>query len=379
MIKEFWKQLEVSAIVFASKFKNNLFLRAQVTFAAFIAIMCILIVASIAITAHYVAEDTFSLIFSTWGSALIEAIPSPAFTIQELNTEIGHIKSYYLLLLGFASISIIVALGVIASKLSLSPTREAINAQRNFIGHTAHELRTPLSIARTNVEATLLSKDKIDKAACIRELQRTLIELDTLAGIINNLVALNTLMNLEPAEYHYYDLLKIIDEVVDLSQELLLRKNIKVTITQDGPNYNIWGNKNALKQMISNVLGNAINFSDPHSTITVMLHQHSPRYMRLIIRDTGIGIAKEDLPYIFKPFYRSAAARVKENTGSGLGLSIVRELVRLHLGRISYESTEGIGTTVTIDLPIMKYNVSSKTDMPTQENKVTFNFGSGKE
>lgn len=271
-------------------------------------------------------------------------------------------------------------LGVLASKIVLEPTRDAINAQKNFIGYTAHELRTPLSVARTNIEATLLGKTNISKAECIEELERTLIELDGLAGIINNLVVLNTVTNLEPAEYKQYDLHPIIDEITATYKEHIANKHI-VFHTETTPNLFVWGNRNALKQMIGNIVGNAINFTPEHGTVTLHAKQLSTRYMRLTLEDTGIGIPQQELQYIFKPFYRASTTHGRNDGGTGLGLSIVRELVRLHLGRIGIKSEVNKGTTITIDLPILKHTnrfTRSKT-LNDQHNTVTYNYSREKD
>lgn len=341
---------------------------------------CLINIFSLAYLADRVSEDTTDTIFATWGAALSETIPSPTFTILELHEELDQIKFTYLLALGFLNIAALVVLILFISKIALEPTRDAINAQRNFIGYTAHELRTPLSIARTNIEATLLSRETITKEECLTELAQTMNELDSLAGIINNLVTLNTLSNFVPSEYHHYDVHELIHEVTASFSETAAQK--KVTMRTDStPGLIVWANKNAIKQMIGNVVANAISYSNQGGNILVRAYPISQRYVRIMISDYGVGIAKDDLPYIFKPFYRSALIQNRKEGGSGLGLSIVRELVRLHLGRVSVQSAIGEGTTVTIDLPVFKHRAKNASDRSKQlsGHEVVYNFARGGE
>lgn len=336
--------------------------------------------ASLYMLANTVAEDTFDVIFSRWGAVLLESIPSPAFTVLDVQENISTLIARHLTVIGAVNILAVLALGLIAARVVLGPTRDAISAQRNFIAHTAHELRTPLTVARTNLEVALLSGVDITVEECREEFKRTLTELDTLAGIINNLVILNTLTHLEPAEYQYHDLDEVVREVTQSHHKYAERKSITLTLESD-PGLVLWSNRNALKQMLGNVIGNAINFSHHGGTVTIRAYRVSARYVRVSITDTGIGIDKDELPLIFKPFYRSPSLTEAHDTGSGLGLAIVRELVRLHSGRITFQSKPGVGTTVLVDLPIIRRRraLFSRSHTHEDSDEVTFNFTNQKE
>ncbi len=378
-IIEYWRLFEESVIVFANRFQNNLFLKTQVAFTTALFLICVANLISLAMLAHYVSEGTLDTIFSTWGTALVEEIPAPAFTILELQDEVERVQEHYFLIVGTLNVLAILLLWIATSKVALEPTRDAISAQQNFIAHTAHELRTPLSVARTNIEVTLLDAETIDKDTCVAELRGVLSELDALAGIINNLVMLNSITNFAPAEYHYHDLHEIAEEVVKSQQVFAARKSITLAV-ESTPDLLVWSNRNALKQMLGNIVGNAINFTPEGGTVLVRVHQLSPRYMRLTVKDSGIGIAKEELQYVFKPFYRSPAVQSRDDGGSGLGLAIVRELVRLHLGRISIQSELEKGTTVLIDLPIIKRRgrFTRSRDKTETAHSISFNYSRDK-
>lgn len=339
--------------------------------------MTILNIGSLLLVTHYISEETLAAILDRWGVTLHQGVPSPSFTIIDLREELAFVQQYYFFAVGTIQLAVMAVLVFIVSKVVLEPIREAIGAQRNFIGYTAHELRTPLSIARTNIEATLLTKASNKPEDYVEELKRTMVELDTLAGIINNLVTLNALGNFEPAEYHHYDLTEILGEVARANADFAERKEVALDV-ESTPGLMVWANRNGLKQMIGNIVGNAINFSDPGKHVSVRAFQYSPQFVRLVVQDEGIGIAEDDLPYIFKPFYRSPAIQSNRDGGSGLGLAIVRELVRLHRGSISLASVKGEGTTVTVDLPVFRRRaMRTGRARKDEQRRIGFDFSQG--
>ena len=112
--------------------------------------------------------------------------------------------------------------------------------------------------------------------------------------------------------------------------------------------------KELLQGAIINILGNALKYTPEHGKISFAISdQHETVTFEVI--DTGYGIAKEDLPYVFEKFYRSGNKEITAQTGSGLGLAITAEIVRLHGGSIDMQSELGIGTHVTIRMPKEEY------------------------
>jgi signal transduction histidine kinase len=104
-----------------------------------------------------------------------------------------------------------------------------------------------------------------------------------------------------------------------------------------------------LEQMLLNLLDNAVKYTD-HGDITISAHVEDKR-VRIQVRDTGIGIPKEDIPRIFERFYVVDKSRSRKSGGTGLGLSIVKHIVLLHHGTIDIESDLGKGTKVTVTIP----------------------------
>jgi signal transduction histidine kinase len=239
--------------------------------------------------------------------------------------------------------------GYLVARLALSPTRNALAAQKEFIGNVAHELRTPLAIIKANTEILIL-EEKGD-----RSLRSTLTsnieELDRISDIINNLLTLNVLVQPEQVSFALVDLEPVVRRVVDKlspsAQKKAVRMKVKLSVQCC-----VWGNATALEQIITNILKNAIQHTNEGEiVITGGLDGYGS--LQLEIRDTGMGIKQKDLFRIFEPFYRGDRARTRGGgVGSGLGLAIVSELVKLHRGRVSVRSAPGRGTTVTVTLPL---------------------------
>ena len=128
------------------------------------------------------------------------------------------------------------------------------------------------------------------------------------------------------------------------------QKNIKLLV-EKGEFLIVWGNTVALEQIVMNLIKNALIYTPKGGVVSVRL---SPNYLGSIemrVEDNGIGIARNDLFHIFEPFYRGDHSRKRGQGGSGLGLTIVSELVKLHRGKILMQSSKKSGTTATVLLP----------------------------
>ena len=115
----------------------------------------------------------------------------------------------------------------------------------------------------------------------------------------------------------------------------------------------VHGDERRIKQVFLNLISNAINYSPSGGRVTVTLRRDD-RQAVVDVRDTGIGIARGDLSRIFTPFERAKNRKINTRGGAGLGLSLVRSIVRLHGGDVTIESEEGVGTHVTFRLPLKK-------------------------
>lgn len=105
-----------------------------------------------------------------------------------------------------------------------------------------------------------------------------------------------------------------------------------------------------IRQVIENLLSNALRYTDPGGTVSVSMHSDADE-MRIDVADSGIGIAKEDLPYIFERFYRTDVSRARTSGGIGIGLAIVKAIVEAHDGTITVTSVHGEGSRFTVRIP----------------------------
>ena len=221
--------------------------------------------------------------------------------------------------------------------------------RRDFISNISHELRTPLASLKALTE-TLLEGAFDDPPAARRFLKRIETEVDSLALMVQELLELSRIesgkvpLNLLPSSP--YDLITAAADRLWLQAE---RSGLTIAIEcpQDLPA--VLADPRRIEQVIVNLLHNAIKYSPSESEIILAARQHDSM-IEFSVKDSGIGIADDDLPRIFERFYKADRARSK--AGTGLGLAISRHLVEAHQGKIWAESLEGRGSTFYFTLPL---------------------------
>ncbi len=222
---------------------------------------------------------------------------------------------------------------------------KSVNRIRQFSGDVSHELRTPLTIIRGEVEV-LLRKDR-PKYEYINTLKSVLEESILMEKIIDDLLFLSRVEALDKSKFNLRVRLdEIVTKVVASRKPALTKKSLECELA-DMPEAWISGNDHLLERMITNVLDNAVRYTPPGGTITLILKQDK-RKVTLAVQDTGIGIPEASLPFVFDRFYVVDKSRSKETGGSGLGLSIVKWIAESHGAPVDIQSREGEGTTVLI-------------------------------
>jgi two-component system phosphate regulon sensor histidine kinase PhoR len=149
------------------------------------------------------------------------------------------------------------------------------------------------------------------------------------------------------------DLGELAGTVVALWQEPFRRKGVSLLLGAEpaGPGSQIRADREKLTQVLTNLIDNALTFTPPGGRVEVRLRRR-PDGVELAVADTGAGIPAEDLPHIFERFYRADPSRARDTGGFGIGLSIVREIVRAHGGKVEADSAPGRGSEFRVLLPL---------------------------
>jgi signal transduction histidine kinase len=217
-----------------------------------------------------------------------------------------------------------------------------------FSADAAHELRTPLAIMRGELELLATQTLPEDMQAAVENI---LGETARLSQIVESLISMAQMDSVAGKRAHLaVDLLALAAETIDQMRLLAVEKNIAME-PPTGVHALAAGDRDRLKQVLVNLLDNAIKYTPPGGQISVAVAETADRSI-LTVSDTGVGIAVTDMPFIFDRFYRVATDRGE--IGAGLGLAIVRSICAAHGGEISVESTAGAGTAFRMSLPRAK-------------------------
>ena len=225
----------------------------------------------------------------------------------------------------------------------------AFNLQRRFVADASHELRTPVSVIRSITDVALSEPAPLEEYVLV--LKDINAESERLGKLINDLLALARAdEGLVQFDHDAVQLDLLTSDVVDSMEALAAERRITLAVGQLQP-ATILGDAARLIQVIMSLVDNALTYTNIGGTVTLSV-KTTRTHALLIVCDTGIGIAPKDQEHIFERFYRADPARSRAAGGSGLGLSIVDWVVRIHNGQVSVESRPGQGSIFTIALPL---------------------------
>jgi len=240
-------------------------------------------------------------------------------------------------------------LGVVVILNDITDFKKLEKMRRDFVANVSHELKTPLTSIKGFTE-TLLDGAFQDKENSLYFLKIIKTESDRLLQIVNDLLDLSKIeSNHIILKKEKFQLKKLVEILVTTLENTIALHEINVHIEiPDG--MLITADKSQVSQILINLMNNAITYT-PKNGHMIIGAKSNPHDHEIYVKDTGIGIAKEDLPRIFERFYRVDKARTREKGGTGLGLAIVKHLVEAHHGKISVDSQLGKGTVITVHLP----------------------------
>ena len=234
------------------------------------------------------------------------------------------------------------------ARRTLEPIESALVAQSRFAADASHELRTPLTAIQAENEVALRNS-RLTKDEAIRLVKSNLEEVAKLRSLSEGLLRLAN-----GAEQHITMSPVNIDEVVQQAVERYAKAADlkKITITSRVPPAKITGDRDALVELFSILVDNAIKYSDKSTRINLSSRTRNKR-LEIKVADQGQGIAGADLPHIFERFYRTDASRTRSGSGGyGLGLAIAKQIAELHKGFITVESAPGKGSAFSVSLPL---------------------------
>lgn len=224
--------------------------------------------------------------------------------------------------------------------------------QKKFVANVSHDFRSPLTSVKGYLEALL--DGTIPPELHEKYLQIVLNETDRLTKLTNSLLTLNNLntkgMMLDKTDF---DINKVIRNTAASFEGTCRQKTIAIELVLTGDTMYVNADMGKIQQVLYNLLDNAIKFSHSDSIIRIETSEKKNKLL-VSVKDSGIGIPKDDLKLIWERFYKSDSSRGKDKKGTGLGLSIVKEIIASHGEHINVISTEGVGTEFIFSLPCSK-------------------------
>lgn len=239
--------------------------------------------------------------------------------------------------------------------------KELDDLKAEFFSQISHELRTPLASLREGIQLLL---DQVAGPLTATQGETLTIMKDSSQRLIQQVSTLLDLSKMEAGMMEYRiasaDLKRLADGSVKKVRWLAESKRIPVLVK--APDSRVWVPMDAsrIEQVLDNLLSNALKFSPAGAAVHVSIEPDpAAGGVRVAVRDSGPGIAPEDLPHIFNRFYQGRRQGANATAGSGIGLALAKKIVDAHRGRIWVESREGTGTTVQFVLPLMQQGVAA--------------------
>ena len=230
--------------------------------------------------------------------------------------------------------------------------------QTDFVANLSHELKTPIGAVAALADSL---SGETETEVVWRLAERIVSESHRMARIVDDLLDLSRIEFSGTEDWTEVDLAPVLMEVVGINQHAAKRQGLGLSLT-GAPKLEVLGDRSQLVSSMSNLVDNAIKYSEPGGIVSIESSIVGQEVV-VAITDHGIGISKQHQDRIFERFYRVDKARSRATGGTGLGLSIVRHIVLEHGGTIEVESEEGIGSTFTVRLPhvVRKQTVLSTT------------------
>ena len=237
-------------------------------------------------------------------------------------------------------------------KYSLKKERQLNNLKSHFISTVSHEFRTPLALISSNIQLLEQHGEKVSDEKRDTIFNRISEAVNIMSHMLENISIMDKdgrkVLKFNPENFNFENYFNnLIDGIMQLE-----KKNMTFELKKDIVIGEVFLDKELLQHIVINLLNNAIKYSPPGGKITVKVATEKINFLKIHIKDNGLGILANELEYIQEPFHRGA--NIGNQKGMGMGLAIVKRCIDLSNGTINFESEVGKGTQVTVLLPFKK-------------------------
>jgi len=265
---------------------------------------------------------------------------------HQLDEDISHLKANLLVF----NVVVLAAGGAASywlARRTLRPIETALESQSRFAADASHELRTPLTAIQTENEVALRNT-KLTKDEAVSLVKSNLEEVAKLKALSEGLLRLANGAGRD-IEHQPVSVKEVLNAAIERNEKLAHDKKIKITMKAADAKAS--GDYEALVELFSILIDNAVKYSGRSTAIKITSKIHN-KQLEVRMADQGQGIEAKELPHIFERFYRADRSRTRTDAGGyGLGLAIAKQIVQLHNGYITVQSSPGKGSVFTVSLP----------------------------
>jgi PAS domain S-box-containing protein len=239
-------------------------------------------------------------------------------------------------------------------RMELAVERERVGVLRDFISEFSHDLKTPLTAINLKIYQLARTDDAEKRQKHLDDLTQ---QTGRMGEMIDNLLTLARLENIGKVSRDNVDINQMLRTICDSLRPQIEAKELELVLDLSQNTPPVAAVADDLSRALANLIDNAVHYTPAGGVIRVATEAEDEGTV-IQVSDTGIGIPKDDQPYIFDRFFRASNARTPDMGGTGLGLAIVKKIVEQHQGRIETDSTVGNGTTFSVHLPPVKFSSS---------------------
>ncbi len=319
--------------VLVTKWKNDLFFRAEIKLAFWYSIGVLFFLSVLSFGIFFLFDSGFSAERDFEGREENDNYVEERFE-EEANEHLLDV----IIKVDIIFAVILVFLSFIIARKTIKPLREASVREKMFTADVAHEFRTPLTVIKTGTEVAIRKND-LEYFKKVSE--DNLNEIDSLSALLNDLIFLIKNNSFKKTEKSNVLLSGLVERELNLLSEYAKTNEINIT-SEIQKDIFVFCNEEEVKRLVKNIIKNAIDYNKQGGRVEVYLNK--TKNVSLKIKDTGIGISKEDQKYIFNRFFKSDNSRARVKSGSGLGLAIAKEIADENNISLTVSSTIGEGS-----------------------------------